>query len=336
MWEKNRDLQSLHSFGFQHRARYFLEIPDLPSLHKALKWIQSHGGGFFVLGEGTNLFFTSQISRPILRLQFRDKEILRENSQHVYLRVEAGHSWSSLVSYCLTQGWSGMENLIDIPGSVGAAPVQNIGAYGSEISELIDFVEAIHASTGKPRVFTPAQCRFKYRESIFKHLPGQYIITHVGLRVNKSFTPRLSYPDLKDLQEKKQLSPEEVAHRVSHLRAKKLPKLGNLGHAGSFFKNPILSQKTYEKLQNLYSTDFKSLPISNHQVKISAAELIEKSGWKGFRRGSVGVHPQHALVLVHYGGGRGSDLLGLAKDITESVQTHSGIRLSPEVEIISQ
>ncbi|WP_055562321.1 UDP-N-acetylmuramate dehydrogenase, partial [Hymenobacter sp. AT01-02] len=248
----------------------------------------------------------------------------------------AGESWHGMVQYTLDQELSGIENLSLIPGTVGAAPLQNIGAYGAELKDTFDHLEALEISTGQLRTFSAAECGFGYRESVFKGpLKNQYIVTGVVLRLHRQAQPNVSYGAIKttleDLGIGGEPTPRQVSEAVMHIRRSKLPDPAQIGNAGSFFKNPEVSQAKFDELKAQYP-EVPGYPVPGG-VKVPAGWLIEQCGWKGMRRGAHGVHDKQALVLVNHGGAQGQDIRELAHDIITSVREKFGVELHPEVNI---
>jgi len=335
--QENISLSPLHTFHIQATARYYSLIQDakvLPSLldRPALKSLPR-----VVIGNGSNILFVKDFEGWVIHMGIGGIAQIQQDHQHVLLRVGAGVQWHQLVVYCVERNYAGIENLSWIPGTVGAAPVQNIGAYGGELSEVFEELEALEIRTGKIKKFKKTDCKFGYRESIFKNeLKGEFIILSVTLRLDKEPTFRISYGAIEETlaaMQVKQVSIKAISEAITHIRQQKLPDPAILGNAGSFFKNPVIDVTTATKLQQ----DHPTLPthvLPNDTMKIPAAWLIEQCGWKGYRRGEVGVHPQHALVLVNYGEAIGQEVFHLAQDIQQSVFGKFGIQLVPEVNMI--
>lgn len=335
--QENISLAPFHTFHIQANARYYSLIQDakvLPDLlnSPALKSLPQA-----VIGNGSNILFVQDFEGWVIQMGIGGIEKIEEDHQYVRIRVGAGVQWHQLVVYCVERNYAGIENLSLIPGTVGAAPVQNIGAYGVELSEVFEELEALEIHTGIIRKFTRKDCQFGYRESVFKQeLQGQYIILHVTLRLHLKPTFCTSYGAIEETlagMQVKQLSIKAISDAIIHIRQKKLPDPAILGNAGSFFKNPVIDLTTATKLQQNYPT-LPTHALTEHTIKIPAAWLIEQCGWKGYKRGEVGVHPQHALVLVNYGGATGQEVLQLAQDIQQSVFLKFGIQLAPEVEMV--
>jgi UDP-N-acetylmuramate dehydrogenase len=290
-----------------------------------------------VLGGGSNLLFTRDFDGTLVQLALTEIEEKALDHRFVEVFSGAGVVWNDLVQHTVRQGLGGLENLTLIWGWVGAAPMQNIGAYGVEVKDTITEVHTLEVATGNVRVFSPAECKFGYRESVFKHeLAGKYWITGVRFKLDKLAPLRLSYGDIQKTLADMEVSEPTIAHvsaAVAAIRTAKLPDPRQVGNAGSFFKNPEIEPELAAALQAKHPL-MPSYPAAGGRVKVPAGWLIEQAGWKGYRRGAVGVHPKQALVLVHYGGGTGHEILQLAQDIRADVLTKFGIELTPEVNII--
>ena len=271
-------------------------------------------------------------------MALKGESIVKEDEAHVYLKVNAGENWHKLVLSCVEKGWGGIENLSLIPGSVGASPIQNIGAYGVELKDVFDSLEALDISTRKIRTFSKGECNFGYRNSIFKNeLKNKVVITSVTFKLQKNAEPKVDYKALVDLLEDKGIfSPtiKDVSEAVIEVRKSKLPDPAKIGNTGSFFKNPIISIALFEELKKEYK-NMPSYKVSNNFVKVPAGWLIEKAGWKGVREGDAGVHAKQALVLVNYGKASGAQIWDLAMRIKASILKEFKIELTPEVNIIS-
>jgi len=289
---------------------------------------------FLVLGEGANVLFTKDFEGSVLKMETKGIELISENSNQLIIRVKAGENWDDFVRYSLSKGYYGLENLALIPGKVGSAPVQNIGAYGKEVKDFITKVYALSVQDASLRIFSPVECAFAYRSSVFKHaMKGQYIITDVEFTLTKNANLDINYADLqRQLRSDAAISPQAVYDAVVAVRKAKLPDYKLLGNAGSFFKNPIVSTVNLEKLKQKYN-NLTVYPIDNKTVKLAAGQLIDLLGWKGKRMGNVGVHPQQALVLVNYGNATGLEILHLAQKIQQDVYSHFGIDLEMEVNV---
>ena len=341
--EEYVSLRPYNTFGLDVTARYFARFTSADELRELLQLPAVQAAGKLILGGGSNLLFTQDFAGVVLKNEIRGLEILSEGADEAtaLLRAGAGESWHGLVEYALGQGLSGLENLSLIPGTVGAAPLQNIGAYGAELRDTFDHLEALEISTGAERVFTAAECGFGYRESVFKKaLKGRFVVTAVVFRLHRQARPNVRYGAIADTLAELGITGEPTAQDVSravvHIRRSKLPDPAQVGNAGSFFKNPELSQAQYDQLKSQHP-DLPGYPVPGG-VKVPAAWLIERAGWKGLRRGpgagTHGVHDRQALVLVHHGGATGTELRQLAEEIIASVRQQFAIELYPEVNIL--
>lgn len=341
--EENVSLRPYNTFGLDVRARYFARFASADALRQLLKLPQVQTAEKLILGGGSNLLFTQDFAGVVLRNEIRGLEIISEDgdTQTALVRAGAGESWHGMVEYALDQGLSGIENLSLIPGTVGAAPLQNIGAYGAELRDTFDHLEAVEIGTGEGRVFTAGECGFGYRESVFKNvLKGQFVVTAVVLRLHRQARPNVRYGaianTLAELGIEGEPTPQEVSRAVVHIRRSKLPDPAEIGNAGSFFKNPEISQARFDHLKSQYP-NLPGYPVPGG-VKVPAGWLIEQAGWKGLRRGpgagTHGVHARQALVLVNHGGATGSEVRQLAEEIISSVRQQFAIELHPEVNIL--
>ena len=284
------------------------------------------------------MLLTKDVDGLVLKNEIRGIKVLRKNKETVILKVGGGENWHSFVLWCIKKGYGGVENLSLIPGTVGASPIQNIGAYAVELKDVFVKLDAIEVTTGTKRTFTKANCNFGYRESIFKKkLKGQYFITAVYLQLtHRKHQLNMDYGAIKTvLKERKVKRPtiKTISDAVIHIRSTKLPNPADLGNSGSFFKNPEISRSKFEKLQKRFP-DIVFYNLPNNQIKVPAGWLIEQCGWKGKRVGNTGAHAKQALVLVNYGGATGSEIETLAHKIVTSVKKRFDITLTPEVNII--
>jgi len=290
-----------------------------------------------VLGGGSNLLFTKNYDGLIIKNEMKGIHLIREDDHHVYVRAGAGEGWHSLVLHCINNGWAGMENLSLIPGTVGAAPIQNIGAYGVELKDIFFGLEAYHIKEEKLHQFSLNDCAFGYRDSIFKRsLKGELVITQVIFRLNKIPEYKITYGAIEQELEKmniKELSIQAISQAVCRIRSSKLPDPAVMGNAGSFFKNPAVPENKYSELKE----KFPGL-VGYHQMdgsyKLAAGWLIEYCGWKGYRRDDAGCHALQSLVLVNYGHATGAEIFTLSEDIQRSVFEKFEVRLETEVNII--
>ena len=334
----NVNLKTYNSFGFDAMAKEFVEINDANELQTLIRRGQLKGKEVLVLSGGNNILFTKEVFDGIV-VYMNNKGIKRivDEDDHAVFRVQAGEDWPEFVKQMVAKGLYGVENLANIPGKVGAAPVQNIGAYGMEVKDSFLQCEAIELATGNKRIFTKEECAFGYRESIFKHeLKGQYVITSVDFLLKKDAPLNLEYGNIKAYLEQNGIeSPtlQQLHDAICAIRDAKLPDVKLIGSAGSFFKNPVIERAQFEALQKDYP-DIPHYEEPNGKVKVPAGWLIEQAGWKGWHDEHVGVYEKQALVLVHYGGGKGEDIVYLAKRIQDSVAEKFGIRISPEVNFV--
>eukprot|EP01132_Coremiostelium_polycephalum_P003050 gene3050-3814_t len=334
--KENIPLGSLNTFGVAATARYYSYITSPTDLMPLLSEPVLSDLPKLILGGGSNILFTKNFPGWVIHMGIQGINKIAENSQHCWLQVGAGVNWHHLVLHCIEQGYAGIENLSLIPGSVGAAPVQNIGAYGAELSEVFDSLVAVEITTGKNRRFDKADCAFGYRNSVFKEeLNGQYIILQVTLRLNKQPIFKTTYGAINDVlasMNHQEISIKAISDAVIHIRNQKLPHPAHIGSAGSFFKNPIIPNSLARSIQKDYP-DLPTYPIDDAHVKVPAAWLIEQCGWKGYQADQVGVYPHQAVVLCNYGNASGKQVHALAKNIQASVEKKFHTLLVPEVKI---
>jgi UDP-N-acetylmuramate dehydrogenase len=289
-----------------------------------------------VLGEGSNVLFADDFPGLVLRPAFAELSLLTDDGSTARVRAEAGAGWDALVDWTLARGLVGLENLALIPGLVGAAPIQNIGAYGVEVAECIAVVEAWDREAGRSVRLDRADCGFGYRDSVFKRAPDRWIVTAVEFLLSRDGAPRLGYAGLREELDAMGIAdagPTEVAEAVRRLRRRKLPDPAVIGNAGSFFKNPVVPAEVAERLREEHG-DPPVYPAGPGEAKLSAAWLIERCGWRGAREGDAGISAQHALVLVNHGHASGAQLLALARRVAASVEDRFGVRLEPEPRIV--
>ena len=334
----NVDLQPYNSFGFRAVAKHFAEINDTQELENLIRTNIFKEEKHLILSGGNNVLFQEDFfDGLVVYVNTKGIEILREEGNEVVVRAQAGEDWPGFVRFCVDKGWYGLENLAHIPGKVGAAPVQNIGAYGLELKDSFLQCETLALETGEKRVFTKEECRFAYRESIFKNeLKGQYVITSVDFLLHKQAELKLEYGNIKVYLEQNGIENptlQQLHDAICAIRDAKLPDVKQIGSAGSFFKNPVISIEQFEALQQRYP-NIPHYPDAEGMVKVPAGWLIEQAGWKGWRDEHVGVYEKQALVLVHYGGGMGKDIVELAQRVQDSVGMKFGIRISPEVNFV--
>ena len=335
---ENVDLQSFNTFGIKVSTARFVTITSLDDAKALFQSPLFKKNKHLILGGGSNVLFTKDFDGLVVKVELRGIEILNENEDTVTLKVGAGENWHQFVLYCVERNWGGVENLSLIPGTVGAAPIQNIGAYGVEIKNIITSVEAMEIDTGEIKTFSNSECNFGYRDSIFKqNEKNKYLISSITLmltRRNHHFNT--SYGAIEETLKQQGISHptvKSISDAVIQIRRSKLPDPQVVGNAGSFFKNPTIDNKLYESIKKDYPS-FPSYPSANGLVKIPAGWLIEQCGWKGKTFDHIGVHKNQALVLVNYGGGEGKKIWQLALDIKASVQQKFNIPLQPEVNVI--
>ena len=330
-------LKEYNTFGIEAKAKLFARFESVAELQELLQMQEIRQEEKLILGGGSNLLFTKDFGGVVLQNGIKGIEVVQEDEEHVYLKAGGGEVWHDFVLYTLQQNYGGAENLSLIPGTVGAAPLQNIGAYGVELKDIFQELEAVHLQTGEVHSFDSATCKFGYRESVFKNeMKGQYVVTSVTFRLHKKHTLNTSYGAIQTTLEEMQVqqpSIQDISAAVCHIRQSKLPDPKQIGNAGSFFKNPEIPLAQYQKLKEQYPS-VPSYPVSDTTVKVPAGWLIEQCGWKGKVLGNYGVHKNQALVLVNYGGAKGEHLRQLANDIIASVEQKFGIRLHPEVNIL--
>ena len=328
-------LKPYNTFGFDVQCR------EMHALNHKTELRTFFESGLFarnpkIISGGSNLLLTQNIDVPVIVNRIIGISITRETKEHLYLSFGAGEPWHESVMYAVEHNWGGMENLSLIPGCMGAAPIQNIGAYGVEFKDIFHELEAFNIQTGLFETFGLEDCKFGYRDSVFKNeKKNQYIITEVCLKLDKNPQIRTQYGDIQavlDAQNLSEITITDVSRAVIHIRQSKLPDPAEIGNSGSFFKNPVIPAEQAAALQSQYP-GLKSFPQNDKETKIPAAWLIENAGWKGYRRGEVGVHAKQALVLVNYGKGTGAEVHQLAQDIREDVRQKFNITLDFEVNI---
>ncbi len=330
-------LRSRNTLGVDAQARFLLELQDLAALPAALALEPLRHRHWLPIGAGSNLLLAGDVDAVALSFDARAITVVGEDADVVLVRAEAGVVWHALVLWTLDHGLCGLENLALIPGTAGACPIQNIGAYGVEAGEHIVGVEAWDTRAGDWCRLSRAQCGFGYRDSVFKRQPGRWLITAVTFALSRTPALRIEYAGLRHELEDMGIEhpgPREVAEAVIRVRRRKLPDPAVLGNAGSFFKNPIVAAEVADRLQS----QLPGLPVFSGDAadtrKLSAAWLIEQAGWKGHRAGDAGVSPDHALVLVNHGQASGAQLLALARQIAASVQQRFGVAIEPEPRIV--
>lgn len=334
---ENVSLKPYNTFGIKANGRYFTKIHSEQNLRALLTDFALPVSKILVIGGGSNVLLLHNFDGLVIHNQISGIQQIREDDQHVWVQVGAGENWHQFVMYCIRHNLAGIENLSLIPGDVGAAPMQNIGAYGVEIKQVFEELTAIELQTGKQIKFNYSDCQFGYRNSIFKNkYKNQFIITTVTFRLNKHPTYEISYGAIKKTLEDmqiKELSIKAISDAVIKIRRNKLPDPKQIGNAGSFFKNPEIDPVLYQRLKAKFP-DIPSFATHTNKIKIPAGWLIEQCGWKGKRFGDIGVYNNQALILVNYGQGTGQAIYELAEKIQRSVYERFNIQLEPEVNII--
>lgn len=335
--EHNTDLSSFNTFGIAARAAAFARFGSADELRGLLAHPDLEGMPRLILGGGSNVLFTRDWPGVVLLNDVRGIQRIAEDEDTVIVRAGAGELWHALVMHAVEHGWGGIENMSLIPGRVGAGPMQNIGAYGVELKDVFDHLEAFRIADGAVVRFDAAQCRFGYRESFFKREGrDQYVILHVALRLRKRATVNVGYGSLKQELTRRGISEptiKDVSDAVIAIRSSKLPDPRVLGNAGSFFKNPVVEEAFAQALKQRIP-DLITFPAEPGHVKLAAGQLIEKAGWKGRRIGAAGVHKDQALVLVNHGGATGQEVFDLSSRVLESIKEQYGVELEREVNII--
>lgn len=330
---KNSSLYKLNSFGVKHKSKYLIEIKRKEDISFIINNKDLINEKIIIVGGGSNILFTKDFDGIVLLNKILGITKLDEDKNFIKIRVGSGENWDKFVSYCVDNNYYGIENLSLIPGSVGAAPIQNIGAYGVEIKDFIDNVQGYDLEEKEEKIYSRELCCFKYRNSIFKkEKKNKFFITHVEFILNKKPNYILTYKDLNNLNRDK-ISLKYLRDKVIEIRNSKLPNPEKLGNAGSFFKNPIIKLSLFDSIKLEYD-DISGHKIGENKIKLSAAWLIEKCGWKGKVLDKIGVYKKHALVLVNYGEESGNKIKKLSKEISKSVEKKFGIILEEEVNII--
>ena len=334
--QENISLKNYNTFGIDVTAKFFVEVTSLLQLQKVLE-LKAYPNKFILSG-GSNILLTQDIDALVIHINLKGISIEEETDTDVVLKVMAGENWHQLVLWCLDKNYGGLENMSLIPGNTGTAPIQNIGAYGVELKDVFESCNAMEIRTGELVEFDKASCQFGYRDSIFKNkAKGKYIITSVNLKLTKeNHQLNTNYGAIEN--ELKNLgivypTIQDISKAVITIRQSKLPDPAEIGNSGSFFKNPIISKKAFEKLKKTYP-EIPSYQMSKTEIKIPAGWLIEQSGFKGKRMGDAGVHEKQALVLVNHGNATGEEILDLAKTIQQTVKKKFNIEITPEVNII--
>ena len=337
--QENISLKKLTTFGIQAYAKYFSPFNSVEELEQLSEYekLLITNYKLLIIGGGSNILFTKDYDGLVLKNEIKGIEKIKEDADHVYIKAGAGETWHPFVLHCVNNNWAGIENLSLIPGNVGASPMQNIGAYGVEIKDVFYELEAFHLKEKKIIKFTAKDCEFSYRESVFKRkYKDEFVITNVTYRLNKKPTFNISYGAIEHELVKMnsaELNIKDISQAVINIRSSKLPDPSVIGNAGSFFKNPEISNDQFLTLSSQFST-IVGYPLANGNVKLAAGWLIEQCGWKGYRKDDAGCYDKQALVLVNYGKAKGNEIYALSESILQSVQQKFGVTLEREVNII--
>ena len=331
----NASLKEYNTFGIDVKAKTFISVENLGEIKEVLK--QNYSEDIFILGGGSNMLLTKDVEATVMQIGLKGKELVKETEEEIFIKVQAGENWHETVLWTIENNWGGLENLSLIPGNIGTAPIQNIGAYGVEIKDTFISCEAIDSQTLEVKEVDNASCEFGYRNSIFKSsVKGKYIITSVTFRLTrKNHTLHTRYGSIQEALDEMGIIKagiKDISNAVIAIRRQKLPDPKILGNSGSFFKNPVITARELEILQK----SFPEIPfykVSDTENKIPAGWLIERAGLKGYREGDAGVHKNQALVLVNYGAATGKEILNLAKKVQVEVCEKFQIELQPEVNI---
>lgn len=332
------DLRSYNTFGICEPADHLVEVETLNQLLEALALAERMRWPVTVLGGGSNVVLAGPVSGLLICMRGRGRRVLSRQGESVLIEAAAGENWHRLTMWALDQGLSGLENLSLIPGTAGAAPVQNIGAYGVELAEVFDSLDAYDRETAQVLRFDRQACEFAYRDSVFKRHAGRFIILCIRLRLSRTPQLKVDYEPLRMAWKETGLVRADsrvVAELVCRIRRAKLPDPARIGNAGSFFKNPVVTSEVAERLQAA-NPAMPCYPQRPTAVKLAAGWLIDQAGWRGLRRGAVGVNPEQALVLVNHGGARGEEVMALAEDIRADVARRFGVELEMEPQLLGR
>ena len=332
---ENYSLKNYNTFGIDVKCRYFVESDTESEFLEFVSSYELKPEEIMVLGEGSNFLFTDDFDGTVFYPTMKGMEIVEENDEHVWVKVGAGEVWDDFVAWAVEQGYGGVENLSLIPGHVGAAPVQNVGAYGMEAGDTIERVEAIQIEKARKETISAADCRFAYRDSVFKgEWKNRYIVTYVVFRLTKVPEFRLNYGSVREeLQKLGEVSLKNIRQAIIQIRQAKLPDVKELPNAGSFFKNPVVSREQAGQLKERYP-ELPVYPVDEDRVKLAAGWLIEQCGWKGKDLGKAGVYEKQALILVNRAGASGVEVARLANEVKKSVFMTFGVWIEPEVYVI--
>jgi len=335
--KKDFCLLPFNTFGLKVKANELAIITSVDELRSLYNVGKLKDNNLLILSKGSNVLFTQNIEGLVLLNQIWGKEVVYEDEDTVLLKVNSGEFWPALVDYTVNMGWGGLENMTDIPGKIGAAPIQNIGAYGSELKDVMVSLEAFNLNSGNINEFKSTECKFGYRTSIFKTIyKDRFFITSILLKLSKKPKLNLSYKPLSDAFagiDTDSISIQDVSRKISEIRNSKIPDPEELKSAGSFFKNPIINKQKLNELSSLYP-NIPSFTLSENKYKIPAAWLIEQCGWKGKRKGDVGTYKNQALIIINFGNASGKEIFEFAQSIKKSVVTKFGINLEFEVNVV--
>jgi UDP-N-acetylmuramate dehydrogenase len=333
---KNTSLKAFNTFGVDAKANEFVAFSSVEQLEHIAKQHLASGSPYLILGAGSNILFTQDYNGLVLKNEILGIEVIEENDEFFFVKAGAGVNWHQFVLHCIEQDWGGVENLSLIPGTVGAAPVQNIGAYGVEIKDIFHSLNAFYIKQHQLIEFSNTDCAFGYRNSVFKQsYKGAMVICDVVFKLTKKHVVKIGYGAIKDQLVSHGISAptiRDVSNAVIAIRSSKLPDPNEIGNAGSFFKNPVVEKSFFEHLHKCYP-DVVAYP-SGSDMKLAAGWLIEQAGWKGFHEGSVGCYDKQALVLVNFGGATGAEILALAKRIQASIKGKFDVELEMEVNVL--
>jgi len=343
MFIQNHSLKPYNTFGVDVLAKYFAPFKSQDELYELLDY---HVGlrkkatePVFILGGGSNILLMNDFDGLVLKNEIKGVDLIKEDEHHVYVKAGAGENWHRFVQYCIQRNWAGIENLSLIPGNTGASPMQNIGAYGVEIKEVFEELEAFHLKEKKIYQFSVNDCEFGYRESIFKKkLKDQFVILDVTYRLNKVPAFNTTYGAVEQELEKMgvtTLTIRAVSQAIVNIRSSKLPDPAEIANAGSFFKNPVITRSKFNQLKEKFA-DIIGYVNEDDSIKLAAGWMIEQCGWKGYRKGDAGCHSKQALVLVNYGNASGKEIFDLSEEITKSVKKKFGVELEREVNVVKR
>ncbi len=338
---QNFSLKEYNTFGIDVSAKHFSNFGSIEELEEALQYRKEVSANspcpLLILGGGSNVLFTKDFDGIVLKNELSGIELVNEDAENYYIKASAGEKWHNHVEYCISNNYSGLENLSLIPGNVGASPMQNIGAYGVEIKDVFFELEAYNIQDKIIQTFSLDDCQFGYRESVFKNkFKGQFVILNVTYKLKKNPVFNTSYGAINTELERmgvKDLNIRNISNAVINIRTSKLPNPKEIGNAGSFFKNPKVSKFRWHVIWEQFP-DVVAYKVDEMNYKLAAGWLIEQCGWKGFRKGDAGCHSKQSLVLVNYGNAKGEDIINLADEIIYSVENKFGVKLEKEVNIV--